>query len=144
MNKTLLVIIIVLLLAGGGYVIMKMQPSYTPSPSIAPASESSSSVTSGQSSSQQQVAAVIKYTDSGFVPSSVIIKKGETVEWINNSNIQMWVASNPHPTHTDYPGFDELSSAAKGGTYQFTFTKTGSWGYHNHNNPSDHAAVIVQ
>ncbi len=86
----------------------------------------------------------IDYTDNGFSPKSITVKVGSTVTWTNSSSGPMWVASNPHPTHTDYPEFDEKSNAANGGTYSFTFTKVGSWGYHNHKDPSKGGTVIVQ
>lgn len=90
------------------------------------------------------VTAKVQYTNDGFSPKTVTIKKGETVEWTNNANDQMYVASAPHPVHTDYPGFDELQAVNKDGTYTFTFEKTGKWGYHNHLSPSDKGTVIVE
>lgn len=83
-------------------------------------------------------------TDNGFDPKSVTIKVGETVTWTNNSASSVRVASEPHPLHTGYPGFDDLSGAAKGDTYPFTFTKKGTFGYHNHNNPSMKGTVVVE
>jgi plastocyanin len=92
----------------------------------------------------QQAAATVKYTDKGFEPAIVTIKKGETVQWINeNSNAQMWVASNPHPTHTDYPGFDQDEGVSAGSSYSFTFRNSGVWGYHNHLNPDVTGRVVV-
>ncbi len=82
----------------------------------------------------------VDYTDSGFSPASVTIKKGQTVNFVNKSSSQMYVASNPHPIHTDYPGFDELSA---GDSYSFTFDKVGTWGYHNHINPAQKGSVVV-
>jgi hypothetical protein len=55
----------------------------------------------------------------------------------------MWVASAVHPTHLLLPGFDELKSTGKGGTYEYTFVKVGTWQYHNHVNPSDTGSVVV-
>jgi len=90
------------------------------------------------------VAITVNYTDSGFLPQTATIKKGEAVKWINKTDNNMWIASNPHPTHTDYPGFDQLSSVRRDESYIFTFEKSGSWGYHNHQNPSDRGIIIVQ
>jgi plastocyanin len=83
----------------------------------------------------------VAYTDAGFSPSTVTVSVGTTVVWQNNSPNCMWVASNPHPTHTDLP---ELDSGACAQTYQFTFNKTGSWGYHNHFAASQTGIVVVQ
>jgi len=87
--------------------------------------------------------ATVSYTDSGFRESVVYVKLGTTVTFVNASAQGMWVASNPHPTHTDLPGFDEKTSVNRGGTYQYTFVKVGSWKYHNHLNPSDTGVVVV-
>lgn len=107
-----------------------MSPAASPSVSVSPA------VT--------QSAVEVDLTDNGFSPASVTIKKGETVKFVNKSTGPMGVASNPHPTHTDYPGFDQNKSASQGQKeYDFTFEKVGTWGYHNHLNPSVTGTVVV-
>ncbi len=55
----------------------------------------------------------------------------------------MWTASAPHPQHTNYAGFDQLKSVPNGGTYEFTFTKVGTWKYHNHVAPTFTGSVTV-
>src|SRR3990167_585192 len=49
----------------------------------------------------------ILYTNGGFEPQSPRIPVGTTVEWINVSEKPLWVASDPHPSHTNLPGFDQ-------------------------------------
>lgn len=86
----------------------------------------------------------VDYTNSGFSPKTITIKKGTTVKFVNKSDNKMDVASDPHPIHTNYPAFDQWKSSQKGqNEYDFTFEKVGSWGYHNHLNPSDTGTVIV-
>lgn len=85
----------------------------------------------------------VSYTDAGFSPALLSVKKGTAVSFTNNSTRSMWVASAPHPSHTILPEFDELTSVNNGGTYTFTFTKVGTWKYHNHMNPSDYGSVMV-
>lgn len=85
----------------------------------------------------------VSFTDTGFTPKTVTIKKGTTVTFKNDSTGDMWVASAPHPTHTDLPGFDELQSVPNGGTYNYTFEKVGTWKYHNHVAPSFSGSVTV-
>lgn len=87
---------------------------------------------------------LVTYTNSGFSPSSLTIKQGATVTFRNDSDNPLWVASNPHPTHTGLSGFDAGKNFDKGETYTFTFTKTGTWGYHNHPNSADTGEVIVE
>lgn len=86
---------------------------------------------------------VITYTDTGFAPSPVTVKKGATVTFVNESSRGMWVASAMHPTHQLLPGFDQLKTVGKSGTYEYVFTKVGTWKYHNHVNPADTGSVAV-
>lgn len=86
----------------------------------------------------------VTFTSSGFSPSSVIVAEGGKVTFVNNSSASMWPASDPHPTHNGYPGFDAEKAIGNGGSWTFTFNKKGSWGYHNHLNPMNKGTVIVQ
>ena len=90
-----------------------------------------------------QARVVVTFTDKGFSPSPMKVKVGTTVTFVNESSSGMWVASDPHPTHTLLLGFDELTSVGKGGTYEYTFTKIGTWTYHNHLTPTVKGTVIV-
>ena len=93
----------------------------------------------------QAMTAVVTITAGGFNPSILTVKAGTTVTFTNNDIIGHWVASNPHPSHTGLAGFDAKAAvAALGGTYSYTFTKTGSFGYHDHLNPSLTGTVVVQ
>lgn len=86
----------------------------------------------------------ISYTNSCFSPANLTIKKGDTVKFTNNSTKDMWPASDNHPSHTTYSEFDAKGSINPGGTYSFTFNKTGSWGYHDHLKPSCSGTITVQ
>ena len=86
---------------------------------------------------------VVTYTDSGFAPQVLTVKQGVTVTFVNESSRGMWVASAVHPTHQLLPGFDQLSTAAKGATYEYVFVKVGTWKYHNHVSPADNGSVVV-
>lgn len=98
----------------------------------------------------------IDYTKDGFVPSSISVPIGATVAWINRSGRPMWVASDPHPSHSNLPGFDQQKiinqksspffkkvQAHRDGIYKYTFTKAGEWQYHNHLYPAQRGIVIV-
>lgn len=86
---------------------------------------------------------VVTYTDSGYAPNPVNIKKGTTVTFVNESSQGMWSASAVHPTHQLLPGFDQLKSVSRGGTYEYAFEKVGTWKYHNHVAPTDIGTVVV-
>jgi plastocyanin len=86
---------------------------------------------------------VVMYTDGGFGPEITTVKRGNVVTFVNESSRSMWVASAMHPTHQLLPGFDQLKSVGTSGTYEYTFTKVGTWKYHNHMNPTDTGTVVV-
>jgi hypothetical protein len=86
----------------------------------------------------------VAYKDDGFHESVTYIKLGSTVVFKNDSSRDMWVASAPHPTHTAYPEFDQKKSVTRGGVYSFTFTKVGSWKFHNHMMPNQTGTIVVR
>jgi plastocyanin len=102
--------------------------------------------------SQPKIERVISYTDSGFSPSPLTLLRGEAVVFVNESSQNMWPASAMHPTHAVYPTvggclgstFDACRSLAPGEEWSFTFEIAGSWGYHNHVNPSHFGRIVVQ
>lgn len=86
----------------------------------------------------------IDYDGSKFTPDSVNINVNDWVFFKNNSSVDFWPASNPHPVHTGYPGFDAGKPIGPGQTYKFQFTKAGAWGFHNHLNPTQQGVVNVK
>ncbi len=96
----------------------------------------------------------VTYTDTGFSPASVTVKKGQSVTFVNAGTGRMWVGADEHPSHTQYSGtarqehcpdttgtaFDQCGVSER---YTFTFAKTGTWGYHNHVGASHSGTVIV-
>src|SRR3954470_13714622 len=69
---------------------------------------------------------VVKYTDSGWDPSRLTIKSGDTVTVENHSSEDAWPGANNHPTHPLYKGFDAKKPLLQGHSYSFPFTKAGS------------------
>jgi len=101
---------------------------------------------------------IITFTNSGFSPSPLTVKVGDTVKFVNNSDKAFWPASAMHPTHKTYPGsdiekcdtdergsiFDACEGIAPGRSWEFTFTEVGEWGYHDHLNAKFFGKVIVE
>jgi plastocyanin len=95
---------------------------------------------------------------SEFYPQKLEIKYGEAVEWFNNADVDVWVASDSHPDHLNYPGsgiskcgtseqykiFDSCKPLKKGQNYKFYFNEKGTWKYHNHLNPEMKGEIIVE
>ena len=129
MNKIILALVVLVVLGFGGYYFF-----LRPIP-LSPLDQSKISELSKQE-------LTVVYTNEGYTPNSLTIKKGQTVKFINLSDRMSWTASNDHPTHTIYPEFDEKRTSKKGETYTFTFQRVGTWGYHNHLNAS-HTGIIT-
>lgn len=85
----------------------------------------------------------VEMAGDGFSPTSLTIKKGDTVTFKNVGSNAHWPASAPHPTHTDYPEFDPKHEIAPGQSWSFTFEKVGTWRYHDHLNSGETGIIIV-
>jgi plastocyanin len=99
----------------------------------------------------------VNYNGTSFSPASITVAKGDTVNFVMSGGSGMWLASNPHPSHTGYDGTSRATHCAPGYTgakpfdecsmgtsFAFTFDKTGTFGYHDHMNESAHGTVVVQ
>ena len=123
-------------------------PSSTSSPQASP--EPSATPTPSPSPSQEPLATPVATAEVLFTkdyhvfsPNDLTILVGAAVTFKNNSTTQnVWVASNPHPAHTDLSGFDS-GFIAPGASYTVTFTAVGNWGYHNHLIPGIGGTVHV-
>ncbi|MDZ4225407.1 MAG: cupredoxin domain-containing protein [Candidatus Andersenbacteria bacterium] len=81
--------------------------------------------------------------DTGFTPATVTVAAGTKVTFVNNGQAAHWPASDPHPVHTDLPGFDAKHGLQTGEEYSFVFDKVGSWGFHDHLNPTLTGEIVV-
>ncbi len=155
-STVVVVVIIIIAVLGAGWYFL----SNSTAPAVAPVGQTSAvnSAPSPTPASTAPMSATVTYGPNGFSPSSVTIAKGGTVTWVAQAGAdELWVASNPHPTHEGYDGTTRdqhcaagykgatpFDQCATGTTYSFTFNSTGTWGYHNHGNHSDTGTVIVQ
>jgi plastocyanin len=85
--------------------------------------------------------ASISYTDAGFSPATLTIQKGTALTITNESSIDLMFASADHPTHEDNAELN-LDTIKPGASGTVTLTKTGAWGYHNHD-MADHMGQII-
>ncbi len=117
----------------------------TPTPTPTRASDELKGTYSGEPGTDGPDVSVfsVDYDGKAFSPKSLSIKVGDIVFFKNSSTKTFWPASDPHPTHTKYPEFDAKSAIAAGSTFQFKFIKVGTWGYHDHLNPSATGIIIV-
>jgi len=85
----------------------------------------------------------INMTAKGFEPSSLTVRTGTTVTFVNKDTKSHWPASAPHPTHTIYPELDPKAGIAAGASWAFTFDKAGEWKFHDHLTPTFFGTVTV-
>ena len=136
MTKKLTIALIVLIVIGlGAYLVLHQNKTYKST-----TSNTSSSATSGSST---QAAATITYDGSGFSPATTTVKSGDTVAIKNTSSSDMQLDSNPHPVHTDDTDLN-VGMVGAGQTVTFKVTKKGSFGFHNHLNPSQTAKIVIE
>ena len=150
-----IVLAIVLVLAGLGYSWYQSSAPATPSDVQGAAAPGQNEEQFAQDPKDGVSIATVIYTDDGFVPSSVSVPVGGTVTFLDQSTAhEMWIGSDEHPTHTQYDGTNKdnhcpnngtaFDQCGAGATYSFTFTKAGTWGYHNHKEDDHRASVIVR
>lgn len=144
MNKTVIGTIVIVVLVAIGLIIVSNRASNNTAQNTQPvASVSEITQQTSSPSSVPQGDDTVILTSSGFSPSTLTIKVGTTVTWVNKSGNAATVNSNPHPVHTDYPPLN-LGGFQDGGTLSLVFNKPGTYGYHNHLNPSQKGTIIVQ
>ena len=130
-TKNILISVVVLLVViGGGYWLFREQTGTTQQ--------------SNPISEPIKNSATVEYSGQGFSPNSITVKSGTTVTWVNKGSDSMWVASDPHPVHTNLSEFDALKGVPPRGSYSYTFTKIEKWGYHNHLDPNKTGEVVVE
>lgn len=164
--RNLLWIIIAIVIIGGGY---WWYTGSTPAPVTAvnenaastvpvPEQPVASTTVTAPATPAAPSTVTVAYDGKTFSPAAVTLKVGDTVMFKDSSTKNMWVASDEHPTHTQYDGtsrsahcaagytgakpFDQCSPSTK--DFSFTFTKVGKSDFHDHLNPSAHGSITVQ
>jgi plastocyanin len=74
-----------------------------------------------------------------FTPPQITVQKGSTVTWTNNDSVAHTVTDD-----LSNVGGPDSGTIAAGGTYSFTFTKSGSYQYHCKLHTSMRGTIVVQ
>ena len=87
---------------------------------------------------------IVYYTSAGFSPASLSLIRGSaSVHFVNNAGAALRIA--PIDTkNKPYAEFSQSKSVGYGGTFDYTFTTAGSYGYYNENNKAHRAIINVQ
>ena len=95
---------------------------------------------------------LVSYTDGGFEPATLDVKKGETVRFTNNSQSDLWIAETPasgsmYPSTGDECGqsaFDSCIPLKPQEFWEFTFDAAGTWSYKNNSDAAKTGVITVQ
>lgn len=95
--------------------------------------------------------ALVSYTDGGFEPTTLDVKKGETVRFTNNATGDLWVAATDgagalYPSVANGCGssaLDTCKALEPGDFWEFTFDAAGTWGYKNNSDSAKTGTVTV-
>ena len=159
MNKTIFTIVIAAVVVLAGYFLLRGagQPrplvTQTPNQKTVPQPLISESPTP-----EPTLQKIVTYTDAGYSPSTLTVKRGEIVTFKNQSLRSMWPASAVHPIHMAYSGtslsahcpdtagnaFDACKGFLPSDSWSFKFNKTGAWKYHDHLNPGSIGIIVVE
>ena len=74
----------------------------------------------------------VEITSNGAIPSTITVKKGTQVTFVNKDSSLHWIASDPHPSNDALPGFDSEEGLAEGDSFTFVFEQVGTFTYHDH------------
>lgn len=130
-------IIIIILAVGAWFVVGKSNTNKANN------NASNQSQAASSASGSQTAADTITYDGNSFSPNALTVKSGTSVTIKNTSSEQVQVQSNPHPTHTDDPDLN-VGLIDPGKSKTFTVTQKGTFGYHNHLDPSQQGAIAVE
>ena len=84
----------------------------------------------------------ITLTQNGFTPLQVTINVGSAVRWINKSGSQETVNSDNYPTNQLHKELN-FGMFSNNSSVVHTFTKPGTYGYHNQLHHTQEGKVIV-
>lgn len=151
MKKSIMIVLIlgILIIGGVAIVLMNRSSNDNDADDKATTSSTTSSDTQGTGNENAQtndtavIAATITYGNSGFSPSSVTVKAGDTIKVVNSSDNDLDMESDPHPVHTDNTELN-IGAVASGSSTTFKVSNKGTWGYHNHENENEKGTIIVQ
>lgn len=141
MKKIIIAAAGIVILGGGAYALTRNSGKKDSSPDNTFNTTQKSAV--ADTSDNKISSTTIIYNGSNFSPSTLTIKAGTTVKVVNNSNSELQFDSDPHPAHTSNPELN-VGSVEPGQSAKFTANTTGTYGYHNHGNPSQTGTLVVE
>lgn len=88
--------------------------------------------------------ATVESTSQGFIPATVVVKKGTVVSWTGPSSTSpVIIASNPYPNDNKLSTL-KSSQLSSGASYRYKFNDSGTFTYHDDLNPNNNGTIIVE
>ncbi len=142
MKKTILAVVVILLITGAAFI--WLGGSNDTDQSTNKTAQTNQSTTSSTPTENPPAAgATITYTDNGFTPGTLTVKSGTEIKIVNSSSSSIQFSSDPHPEHTDAPELNQ-DSLAPGASQTIKAGNPGTYGVHNHEDPTKTMTIIVQ
>lgn len=145
MKKLFVIVVVILGLGGATYVVLTSRSEQPNEDSKTDNFTENTQTAPSEPQNSENI--TVTYDDNGFSPKAITIPSGTEVTFINNTQIPLYVASDPHPDHTDYEEFDTAMVQGRvprpGENTQFVFDRRGEWGFHNHAAPEHTGTVTV-
>jgi plastocyanin len=95
--------------------------------------------TSAIDASQQPKVGIVS---TGFSPATIQVKRGQSVTWANDDPAAHRVASD-NPSNGSVAGFDSEQALNAGDTYTYTFNASGTFNYHDPQNPLSFKGTVI-
>jgi plastocyanin len=134
MKAAIIGLVAVVVIGGGRYLLLHKSQTKT---------NSSPSSQTQDSSSSTQSSGTITFDGTMFSPASLSVKTGTTVTIKNTSSEELQFDSDPHPVHTDDTDLN-VGAVPAGQSKTFMVTKAGTFGYHDHLDPSIQGKITIQ
>ncbi len=143
----LIVIAVIVVLAVAGVAVMifanqSQAPTTTQNEETGSNSETDANNTGADANTNTVESATITFTNNGFSPATLTVKKGTKVTVVNNSSDEVQFSSDDHPTHREDPEIN-METLAPGESGSFTVTTVGTHGFHDHIDDSKTGTLVV-
>ena len=141
-KAVLIVIAVIVVLAVAGVAVM-IFANQSQAPTTTQNEETgSNSQTDANAGNTTSETATITFTNNGFSPATLTVKKGTKVTVVNSSSSDVQFSSDDHPTHREDPEINmEILTPGESGS--FTVTTVGTHGFHDHVDDSKTGTLVV-
>lgn len=136
------IIIAVLAIAGLTVFALNNQPNDEPTPTGQSGAVRPDDTTTDEAAPTPSERMSIVYSDNGFEPADITVKKGTVITVKNESSRDVQFSSADHPTHQENNEMN-LKTLSPGESDSYTASKAGTWGYHDHIDESQTGTVTV-